>query len=69
MPRNMFEERLRANKPNYYAWERQSADDITIDDMDEKLIRGAIRLGVEQELHASHSFDRASLDVLKKSLT
>lgn len=39
MPRNMFEERLRANKPNYYAWERQSADDITIDDMDEKLIR------------------------------
>ncbi len=38
MPRNMFEERLRANKPNYYAWERQSADDITIDDMDEELI-------------------------------
>ena len=50
MPRNMFEERLRANKPNYYAWERQTADHIKIEDMDEKLIRGALRLGIEKNV-------------------
>lgn len=66
MPRNMFEERLRANKPNYYAWERQSADDITIDDMDEKLIRGAIRLGVEKNRMPATALTEPLSDVLRK---
>lgn len=47
MPRQMFEERLRAAKPTFYAWERQPADRITIADLYEERIRGAIRLGVE----------------------
>lgn len=62
----MFEERLRANKPNYYAWERQSADDITIDDMDEKLIRGAIRLGVEKNRMPATALTEPLSDVLRK---
>ena len=66
MPRNMFEERLRANKPNYYAWERQTADDITIDDMDEKLIRGAIRLGVEKNRMPATALTEPLSDVLRK---
>lgn len=66
MPRNMFEERLRANKPNYYAWERQSADDITIDDMDEKLIRGAIRLDVEKNRMPATALTEPLSDVLRK---
>ena len=66
MPRNMFEERLRANKPNYYAWERQSADEITIDDMDEKLIRGAIRLGVEKNRMPATALTEPLSDVLRK---
>ena len=47
MPRDMFEERLRQSKPQYFAWERQEADGITIADLDEDRIRGAVRLGIE----------------------
>ena len=47
MPRDMFEERLRANKPHYYAWERQQAEHISISDLHEERIRGTVRLGVE----------------------
>ena len=66
MPRNMFEERLRANKPNYYAWERQTADHITIADMDEKLIRGALRLGVEKNRMPATALTEPMEDVLGK---
>lgn len=48
MPREMFEERIRANKPQYYTWERQKTDRITISDLNEERVRGAIRLGVER---------------------
>lgn len=48
MPRQMFEERLRAARPRYYAWERMKADDKTIADIDEERVRGAIRLGIER---------------------
>lgn len=48
MPRDMYNERLRASKPDLFAWEKQIADGVTIDDLDEERIRGAVRLGVEQ---------------------
>lgn len=48
MPRDMFEERIRASKPQYYAWERQKADRVSIGDLNEERMRGAIRLGVER---------------------
>lgn len=48
MPREMFEERIRANKPQNYVWERQKADNVTINDLNEERVRGAIRLGVER---------------------
>ncbi len=48
MPRGMFEERIKANKPQYYEWEREKASRITIADLNEERIRGAIRLGVER---------------------
>src|SRR5574344_1561758 len=48
MPRDMFEERIRANKPQSYAWERQKAERVTISDLNEERVRGAIRLGVER---------------------
>ena len=54
MPREMFEERLRASKPKYYAWERQIADSITVGDLNEDLIRGALRIGFEKgRIHAT----------------
>ena len=47
MPRDMYDERLRQSKPQYFAWERQDADGIGIADLDEDRIRGAVRLGIE----------------------
>lgn len=48
MPQEEYEERLRAAKPDKFAWERQDADGITLADLDEKRIKGAVRLGVER---------------------
>ena len=48
MPRAMFEERLRAAKPQYYAWERQEAERISINDLNEERIRGAVMLAVDR---------------------
>ena len=48
MPQEMYEERLRAAKPEQFAWERQVADGITFSDLDDKRIYDAVRLGVER---------------------
>ena len=48
MPQEMYEERLRVAKPEAFAWERQEADNVTLADLDERRIRGAVRLGVER---------------------
>lgn len=47
MPRELFEERLRAHRPDNYAWERQKAESIGMSDLNEDRIRGALRLGTE----------------------
>lgn len=47
MPRDMFDTRLRQSNPDYFAWERQVASGVDVSQLDEKLIRGVIRLGVE----------------------
>lgn len=46
MPREMFEERLRAAKPHVFAWENQIADDFSIEDLNEEHIMNAVRMGV-----------------------
>lgn len=35
MPRGMFEDRLRAHKPNFNSWESQVADEVPIADLEE----------------------------------
>lgn len=47
MPRELFDERIRTHRPQYFAWERQKAEGYTIADLDESRIRGALRLGAE----------------------
>ena len=47
MPHEMYDERIRAHQPQIYAWERQMADGVTLADLNEKHIRGCIRLGIE----------------------
>lgn len=46
MPRDMYNERLRRSNPEKFAWDSQIADGITIADLNEDRIRGAVRLGV-----------------------
>ena len=48
MPQEMYEERLRAAKPEKFAWERQETEGMSLADLDEERIRGAVRLGVER---------------------
>ena len=47
MPRDMYDERLRASKPHKFAWERQPAEGLNLEDLNQERIRGAVRLGVE----------------------
>ena len=47
MPHEMYDERIRAHKPQAYAWESQIADGVTLADLNEKHIRGCIWLGAE----------------------
>ena len=44
MPRDMYDERLRRSKPDMFAWERQPSEFTDISSLDEKLIRGVVRL-------------------------
>lgn len=47
MPQDMYDERIRAHKPQMYAWEREVADGVEISDLNVDRIRGCIRAGVE----------------------
>ena len=47
MPHEMYDERIRAHQPQMYSWEGKTADGLTFADLNEKHIRGCIRLGVE----------------------
>lgn len=46
MPRPMYDERLRVSKPQFFAWERQIAEYFSIDDISEKWLMNAIRMGI-----------------------
>jgi len=46
MPRDMYNERLRRSNPSQFAWDAQIASGVTISDLNEDRIRGAVRLGV-----------------------
>ena len=48
MPHEEYEDRLRAAKPEKFAWERIETADVDLADLDEKRIRDAVRLGVER---------------------
>ena len=67
MPREMFEDRLSAAHPHKFAWERRVADGKTIDDLDEKRIKGAIRLGVENGRMPATALAETLEDVLEKA--
>lgn len=47
MPQDMYDERIRAHQPQLYAWERLAADGVTMEDLNENLIRNGIRRGID----------------------
>ena len=66
MPRDMYDERLRQNFPHQFSWEMRVADKITIGDLDEKKIRGLVRLGVEERRISEESLSEPIEVVLEK---
>ena len=66
MPRDMYEERLRRSKPDMFAWERHLSEFTDISSLDEKLIRGVVRLGVERGRLSDLALTEPIGDVLGK---
>ena len=66
MPRDMFDERLRQNFPHQFSWEMRVADKITIEDLDERKIRGLVRLGVEERRIPEESLSEPIEVILEK---
>lgn len=48
MPRNIYDERLKAAQPHKFGWEKQLAEGMTASNVDEERLRAAVRLGVER---------------------
>ena len=70
MPRDMFEERLKAAKPHKLSWERLIADEISINDLNEDHIINAVRMGVRGGRMPESALSLSANDILKKfSLT
>ena len=66
MPRDMYDERLRASKPHKFAWERQPAEGLKLEDLNQERIRGAVRLGVEMGRMSEMAFTEPLEKVLEK---
>lgn len=66
MPREMYDERLRASKPHKFAWERQPAEGLKLEDLNQERIRGAVRLGVEMGRMSEMAFTEPGEKVLEK---
>lgn len=66
MPRDMFDDRLRRCKPDFFAWERQHSEFSDIASLDENLIRGVVRLGVERGRMNENAITEPIKDILDK---
>lgn len=47
MPQDMYDDRIRTHQPQMYSWEGQTAEGVTLADLNGKRLRGCIRLGIE----------------------
>jgi len=66
MPRDMYDERLRQNFPHQFSWEMRVEGEVTIDDLDERKIRGLVRLGVEARRISEESLSEPIEVILDK---
>ncbi len=69
MPREMYDERLKAADSLKFEWDLKPAHEVTINDLDEERIRGAVRSGVRgNRLHASADIDSVEMLLQKLNL-
>ena len=66
MPRDMFEERLKAAKPHQLSWERLLADDFDLTELNENHILNAVRMGVRGGRMPASALSLSIEDILTK---
>ncbi len=66
MPQDMYDERIRAHQPQLYAWERLTADGVTLGDLNENLIRNGIRRGIDGGRIPESALYEPTEDILSK---
>lgn len=66
MPRELYDERVREHRPQNYSWERIMADDVTLADLDDDLILGCVRRGVERGRLPETTMREPIRDILNK---
>ena len=66
MPRSMFEERLRRSNPDRFAWENQTNNNLSLGDLDEGRIRGAVMYGIEKGRMPASSATESTWTLLDK---
>ncbi|MBO5809644.1 MAG: putative DNA binding domain-containing protein [Bacteroidales bacterium] len=66
MPREMFEARIRESKPHLFAWERLQSDSVGIEDLDDELITGVVRSGVNGGRLSNSAMNDSIEQILRK---
>jgi ATP-dependent DNA helicase RecG len=66
MPREMFESRLMTANLKHHSWERQAADGVFLDDINEDRVKAAVKTGVDAgRINPSAAYDSLS-NILSK---
>ena len=66
MPQDMYDERIRAFEPKTYSWELRPSEGVALEDLNEKHIRGCIRMGVEGGRIPASALSEPISDTLSK---
>ena len=66
IPQDMYDERIRAFEPKTFSWELRQAEGVTLSDLNEKHIRGCIRMGVEGGRIPASALSAPITDTLSK---
>ena len=66
MPQDMYDERVRAFEPKTYSWELRPSEGVALADLNEKHIRGCIRMGVEGGRIPASALSEPISDTLSK---
>lgn len=66
MPQQMYEDMLRVRDADKFRWDSMTANDMSVDDLDEKRIRTAVTKGVRSGRMNPDAEDESTIEVLAK---